>query len=98
MVRDSWGIASGVQLVLFKAWEVSRSSRIQGAFSLDHVLYTLSRMSSGLRVVSPLLLDPALHGQLLFLLFRCLMRSEDHRCARKLLQKAKKWLASLFYK
>ena len=33
-------------------------SQIQGAVLLDHVLYALSRMSSGLGVVSPLLLDP----------------------------------------
>ena len=34
-------------------------SQIQGAVLLDHVLYALSRMSAGLGVVSPLLLDPA---------------------------------------
>ena len=59
MVRDSWGIVWGVQVVLFRLGKFKASCQIQGAFSLDHVLCTLRRMSSGLEVVSPLLLDPA---------------------------------------
>ena len=46
--------------VVFSGLRAPKSwSRIQGAFLLDHVLYALSRMSSGSGVVPPLLLDPA---------------------------------------